>query len=109
MAEMAEADVTDRKDSSSGIAEGCWFISSISEVQIMCNITANAARELRKDKGRGTIRSVEWFESDGLLMFHGTIYVPKDRELMCCIVKQHHDIYITGHAGHVKTLVSCNY
>jgi hypothetical protein len=30
---------------------------------------AKAARELRKDKGRGTIRSAEWSESDGLLMF----------------------------------------
>jgi hypothetical protein len=32
---------------------------------------AKAARELRKDKGRGTIKSAEWSKSDGLLMFHG--------------------------------------
>jgi hypothetical protein len=31
---------------------------------------AKAARELRKDKGRGTVKSAEWSESDGLLMFH---------------------------------------
>jgi hypothetical protein len=70
-----------------------------------------AARELWKDKGRGTIKSTEWSESDGLLMFHGKIYVPKDRELRHCIVKQHHDTRITGHAGCFKTLelVSCNY
>jgi hypothetical protein len=37
---------------------------------------AKAARELWKDKGRGTIKSAEWSESDGLLMFHGKIYVP---------------------------------
>jgi hypothetical protein len=30
-----------------------------------------AARELWKNKGRGTIKSTEWSESDGLLMFHG--------------------------------------
>jgi hypothetical protein len=35
-----------------------------------------AARELQKDKGRDTIKSVEWSESDGLLMFHSKIYVP---------------------------------
>jgi hypothetical protein len=35
-----------------------------------------AARELRKDKGRGIVKSAEWSESDGLLMFCGKIYVP---------------------------------
>jgi hypothetical protein len=44
-------------------------------------------------------------------MFHGKIYIPKDRELRCRIVKQHHDTCITGHAGHFKTLelISHNY
>jgi hypothetical protein len=50
---------------------------------------AKAARELRKDKGRGTFKSTEWSESDGLLMFHGKIYVPNDRELRCRIIEQH--------------------
>jgi hypothetical protein len=57
---------------------------------------AKAARELRKDKGRGTIKSAEWSESDGLLMFHGKIYVPNDRDLRRRIVEQHHDTHITG-------------
>jgi hypothetical protein len=72
---------------------------------------AKAARELRKDKGRGTVKSAEWPESDGLLMFHGKIYVPKDRELRRHIVEQHHDTRIAGHAGRFKTLelVSRNY
>jgi hypothetical protein len=51
---------------------------------------AKAARELWKDKVRGTIKSAEWSESDGLLIFCSKIYVPKDRELRCHIVKQHH-------------------
>jgi hypothetical protein len=38
---------------------------------------AKAARELQKDKSRGTVKSAEWSESDGLLMFHSKIYVPK--------------------------------
>jgi hypothetical protein len=41
---------------------------------------AKAARELQKDKGRGTVKSTEWSESDGLLMFHSKIYVPNDRD-----------------------------
>jgi hypothetical protein len=72
---------------------------------------AKAARELRKDKGRGTVKSAEWSESDGLLMFHGKIYVPKDRELRHRIVEQNHDMHIAGHAGRFKTLelISHNY
>jgi hypothetical protein len=74
-------------------------------------LVAKAARELRKDKGRGTIKSTEWSESDGLLMFHGKIYVPDDRDLRRRIVEPHHDTHIAGHAGCFKTLelVSCNY
>jgi hypothetical protein len=67
-------------------------------------LVAKAARELWKDKGRGTVKSAEWSESDGLLMFHGKIYVPNDRDLRRCIVEQHHDMRITGHAGCFKTL-----
>jgi transposase InsO family protein len=72
---------------------------------------AKAARELWKDKGRGTIKSTEWSESDGLLMFRGKIYVPNDRDLRRRIIEQHHDTRITGHAGCFNTLklVSCNY
>jgi hypothetical protein len=72
---------------------------------------AKAARELRKDKGRGTVKSVEWSESDGLLMFRGKIYVPNDRDLRHHIIEQHHDTHIAGHAGRFKTLelISHNY
>jgi hypothetical protein len=72
---------------------------------------AKVARELRKDKGRGTVKSAEWSESEGLLMFCGKIYVPNDRDLRRRIVEQHHDTHIAGHAGHFKTLelVSRNY
>jgi hypothetical protein len=72
---------------------------------------AKVARELQKDKGRGTIKGTKWSESNGLLMFQGKIYVPKDRDLRRCIVKQHHDTHIAGHAGCFKTLelVSRNY
>jgi hypothetical protein len=72
---------------------------------------AKAARELRKDKGRNTVKSAEWSESDGLLMFCGKIYVPNDRDLQRRIIEQHHDTCIAGHAGCFKTLelIVCNY
>jgi hypothetical protein len=72
---------------------------------------AKAAKELQKDKSRGMVKSAEWSESDGLLMFRGKIYVPNDRDLRRCIVEQHHDTHIAGHAGHFKTLelVARNY
>jgi hypothetical protein len=72
---------------------------------------AKAARELWKDKGRGTIKSAKWSKSDGLLMFYGKIYVPNDRDLRRRIVEQHHNMHIAGHAGCFKTLelVSRNY
>jgi hypothetical protein len=75
------------------------------KVNVQEESVAKAARELQKDKGRGTIKSAEWSESDGLLMFHGKIYIPKDRDLRCRIIEQHHDTRIAGHAGHFKTLV----
>jgi hypothetical protein len=54
---------------------------------------AKAARELWEDKGRGTIKSAEWSESDGLLMFCGKIHVPNDRDLRHHIIKQHHNMH----------------
>jgi hypothetical protein len=74
-------------------------------------VVVKVARELRKDKGRGTVKSTEWPESDGLLMLHGKIYVPNDKDLQCRIIEQHHDTRIAGHAGRFKTLelVARNY
>jgi hypothetical protein len=67
-------------------------------------LVVKAARELWKDKGRGMVKSAEWSESDGLLMFNSKIYVPNDRELRHHIIEQHHNTHIARHAGHFKTL-----
>src|SRR6202142_2889285 len=74
-------------------------------------VVAKAAKELKRDKGRGLVRSAEWSERDGLLLYRGKIYVPKDRDLRRRIVEQHHDSRVTGHAGRWKTLelVARNY
>jgi len=39
---------------------------------------AKVAWELHRDRSHGTVCSMEWSELDGLLMFHGKIYVPRD-------------------------------
>jgi hypothetical protein len=36
-------------------------------------------------------KSAKWSKSEGLLMFRGRIYAPKDRDLRCQIIEQHHD------------------
>jgi len=41
-------------------------------------LVTKAAWKLCRDRGHGTMRSTEWSESDGLLMFHRKIYVPRD-------------------------------
>ena len=48
---------------------------------------------------------------NGLMMFRGKVYVPKDRDLHRRIVEQHHDSWVAGHPGRWKTLelVSRNY
>ena len=53
----------------------------------------------------------EWNAEQGLLLFRGCVYVPKDAELRRDIVKLHHDSLSAGHPGRAKTLelVSRNY
>src|SRR3981189_420561 len=74
-------------------------------------LVAKAARELQMDRGRGTVRSAEWSEAEGLMLFRGKVYVPEDRELCRRIIEQHHDTHIAGHPGRFKTLelVARNY
>ena len=53
----------------------------------------------------------EWNAEQGLLLFRGCIYVPKDVTLRRDIVQMHHDAPAAGHPGRAKTLelVSRNY
>ena len=53
----------------------------------------------------------EWNTEQGLVLFRGKVYVPKDPELRRRIVQLHHDTLPAGHPGRWKTyeLVSRNY
>src|SRR5262245_56141658 len=44
-------------------------------------VVAKAVKNLRQDCTRRTVRSAEWSQLDGLLMFQGKIYIPKDQDL----------------------------
>jgi hypothetical protein len=67
------------------------------------DLVAAAAKALKESRGN-SVRSSEWKESEGLLLFHDHIYVPNNAELRWRIVEQHHDTRIAGHAGCWKTL-----
>ena len=77
------------------------------------DIVAKAITKLKTAKTTAptSIRSSEWSLQDGLLLFRGRLYVPKDSELRRKIVELHHDSKIAGHPGRCKTLelVSRNY
>ena len=46
----------------------------------------------------------EWNLENGIILFRGHVYVPKDDNLRRDIVKLHHDHIATGHPGRLKTL-----
>jgi hypothetical protein len=97
--------------------EGLEFASS--ELNILCDIRkgvknpveepiAKAAGQLQKSSTR-SLHSREWSDRDGLLYFHGCIYVPPDSDLCHCIISLCHDTKVARHARRFKTLelVSC--
>jgi len=64
---------------------------------------AQAAQELQK-LSTCSLRSAEWSECDGLLYYHGCIYVPDTSDLHRRIVSLCHDTKVAGHPGCFKTL-----
>ena len=69
-----------------------------------------AVAELKTSGAKGVIAQ-EWSEEQGLVLFRGKVYVPKDMLLRKQIVEAHHDTPVAGHPGRWKTLelVSRNY
>jgi hypothetical protein len=63
--------------------------------KVIMNLSASEGKSLRTD---------EWKKVDGLWYFHDKLYVPNIPDLRRQIAEQHHDLKITGHAGHWKTI-----
>jgi hypothetical protein len=71
-----------------------------------------ALETLKKSGPRALSKGVEeWNTENGLVLYRGLVYVPKDDELRRDIVKAHHDPIAAGHPGQSRTLemVSRNY
>jgi RNase H-like domain found in reverse transcriptase/Integrase zinc binding domain len=71
---------------------------------------SGAVWKWRESGGRSLV-SAEWPETEGVLTFHGKVYVPDVRDLRWQVVAQHHDWQVAGHPGRWKTLelISQNY
>ncbi|GLB45865.1 putative retrotransposable element tf2 155 kda protein type 1-like [Lyophyllum shimeji] len=69
------------------------------------DVVAKATAALKSARsGVRSVRSAEWSEDQGVLMFRGRIYVPNIPDLRRRIVEQHHDSRVAGHPGRWKTL-----
>ena len=55
-----------------------------------------AVKELKKSPTQH-LRSEEWSEEQGLILFRGKVYIPKDIRLRLEIIKLHHDSLTAGH------------
>ena len=84
------------------------LLAAIRETEEQDDEVVKAVRELRAGTG---VRAGEWAEHDGLVLYRGLVYVPRDEDLRRRIVQAHHDSRVTGHPGRWKTLelVSRNY
>lgn len=86
------------------------LLKKIREAKDLDENVVKAVEELDKSPAR-RLDGQEWSREQGLILFRGKVYVPKDMELRRQIVEAHHDSMVAGHPGRWKTLelVSRNY
>ena len=60
-------------------------------------------KALRELDSKG-IHADEWEWSEGMVLHHGWVYVPRDQCLHADILRLHHDAPMAGHPGRWKTL-----
>ena len=59
-------------------------LSKIRQCTVMDEEVVKAVKEMKE--GKKNIRGAEWVEEQGLILFRGKVYVPKDAELRAEIV-----------------------
>ena len=65
---------------------------------------SQAMETIFKNGPRSVLRGVkDWNLENGLILYRGHVYVPKDDQLRRNIVSQYHDTLATGHPGRWKT------
>jgi hypothetical protein len=90
--------------------EESGLLKKIRNAKDLDESVVKAVEEMKKS-GTKKVEGEEWSQEQGLILFRGKVYVPKDEDLRRQIVKAHHDSQVTGHPGRWKTLelVSRNY
>ena len=79
------------------------MLSKIRQCSEMDDEVVEAVKALKGEK-KGNIKGDEWAEEQGLVLFQGKVYVPKDQDLRREIVRLHHNTLIDRHPGRWKTL-----
>ena len=88
--------------------EGNMFLE---QTQNCINKDKKVVKALKELSTSRNLRGEEWSEENGLILYHGKVYVPLDLKLRFDIVRVYHDSPVTGHPGRWRTteLVSHNY
>ena len=71
---------------------------TLSKIRKCTDLDKEVIKVLKNMKGekKKSIRD-EWIEEQGLILFRGKVYVPKDEELRKEITHLHHNTSISGH------------
>jgi len=79
---------------------------TLSKIRKCTNLDKEVIKALKNMKGekKKSIRGDEWIEEQGLILFRGKVYVPRDEELRKEITRLHHNTSISGHPGCWKML-----
>ena len=76
----------------------------IKAVQEYDKEVSQALESILKNGPRSLTKGLEeWNLEDGIILYHGQVYIPKDDSLRRDVVKQYHDHIATGHPGRWKT------
>jgi hypothetical protein len=74
------------------------ILSKIRRSKDLDESVIKAVEEMKRSPTK-RLRSEEWAEEQDLILFRGKVYVPRNEQLRCEIVKLHHDTAVVGHPG----------
>ena len=80
------------------------LVKEIRESEAWDDELVEAIERLKEGAPRALSKGLEeWNTEDGLILYQGKVYVPKDEELRRRVVQLHHDTLPAGHPGRWKT------
>ena len=74
------------------------LLKKVREAKDFDESVVKAVEELKRS-GTRTLHSEEWSEEQGLTLFRGKVYVPRDTRLQTEIISLHHNSPVAGHPG----------